>query len=49
MSEPKPSERAQIVKQVCETVIVLAIVGAVLYSCTRDREPVPVAASAVAS
>ena len=49
MSEPKPSERAQIVKQVCETVVVLAIVGAVLYSCTRDPEPVPAAASTVTS
>ena len=49
MSEPKPSDRAKIVKQVCETVVVLAIVGAMLYSCTRDREPVPAAASVEAS
>ena len=48
MSEPKPSDRAKIVKQVCETVIALAIIGAMLYSCTRDRAPAPAAASVVA-
>lgn len=42
------SERAKIVKQLCETVVVLAIVGAMLYSCTRDREPAPAVASVVA-